>query len=305
MCFSSRANSRQIWFGLFLVLLFLFPAFSGCLVNKAKYLKVIEEKESYHQSLDQCRSELEQTGNKQLALQEKLNKSQAEINTLMEDLASLEIERQENLNKIVSYKKKLEAKEAKTEKVTDTYQVLMEQLSQEVNDGKIRIDQSENRLKLNLVNKVLFASGSAALSARGKEVLEKVGFVLQDLSDRKILIEGHTDNIPIKTNLKKRFASNWELSAMRASAVVRYLQEYVGIDARLLSATGYSMYQPLAVNDTAEGRQANRRIEIILTPFSPQEMQRIHSVPEPPFSSLPPRAPPQNGGRPFSGKSGQ
>ena len=73
---------------------------------------------------------------------------------------------------------------------------------------------------------------------------------------------------------------------MRACAVVRYLQEYVGIDPRLLSATGYSMYQPLASNDTAEGRHSNRRIEIILVPLSPQEMERIYSPPIP-FSSQP------------------
>jgi len=83
---------------------------------------------------------------------------------------------------------------------------------------------------------------------------------------------------------------------MRATAVVHYLQEQGGIDPRLLAATGYSMYRPFRENDTTEGRQANRRIEIILTPLSPQEMQEFHASPtqavEPPsIPSVPPESP--------------
>lgn len=77
---------------------------------------------------------------------------------------------------------------------------------------------------------------------------------------------------------------------MRATAVVRYLQEKAGIDPRLLAATGYSMYRPLGENNTAEGRQANRRIEIILTPLSPQEMQALHASPS--EAVVPPQNPP-------------
>jgi chemotaxis protein MotB len=145
-------------------------------------------------------------------------------------------------------------------------------------------------LKLNLVDKILFPSGSAKLTDKGKEVLDKVGFALKDINDRRIMIEGHTDDVPLSPSLQKRYGSNWGLSAMRATAVVRYLQEHGGIDPRLLAATGYSMYRPYRENDTIEGRQANRRIEIILTPLSPQEMQDLYASPT--QAETPPSIPP-------------
>jgi chemotaxis protein MotB len=82
--------------------------------------------------------------------------------------------------------------------------------------------------------------------------------------DQDILVEGHTDNIPLSAALKKRFPSNWELSTARAAAVVRIFQEQAGIAPERLSATGYSFYRPVAPNSTEEGRHQNRRIEIIL-----------------------------------------
>jgi chemotaxis protein MotB len=117
-----------------------------------------------------------------------------------------------------------------------------------------------------------------------------VGFALKDISDRRIMIEGHTDNVPLSPKLQKIYGSNWGLSALRATSVVRYLQEEGGIDPRLLGATGYSMYRPFRENDSSEGRQANRRIEIILTPLTPQEMQELYASET--QGEAPPSAPP-------------
>jgi len=91
--------------------------------------------------------------------------------------------------------------------------------------------------------------------------------ILKDVKDKRIQIEGHTDNVPIVSALKKRFPTNWELSTARATEVVRYLQEQGGLDPKLLSATGYAEYQPVAANDTDEGKRKNRRIEIVLLPL--------------------------------------
>ncbi len=273
---------RLIYTG-FIVISFFVPL-TGCLVDKSLYLKEVEEKTACQLALAESQSKLQDEKDKQQTLHTEILKQQTEINALMEDLATLEVEREEKIRKLTQYKQQLKEREKKITHVTDTYRNLMQHLSQEIDDGKIRIDQSESRLKLNLVDKILFSSGSASLSAKGKEILDKVGFVLKDITDRKIMIEGHTDNEPLKASSKKYFASNWELSAFRATAVVRHLQESVNIDSRLLSATGYSMYQPVASNDTPEGRQENRRIEIILTPLSTQEMQKLYSEPEQPIS---------------------
>ncbi len=280
---------RLIYTG-FIVFCFFIPL-AGCLVDKNVYLKEIEEKTACQEALVQNQTKLQEEKDKQQTLHTEFLKQQTEINALLEEMANLEVERDEHIRKLAQYKRQLEEREKKITHVTDTYRDLMQHLSQEINDGKIRIDQSESRLKLNLVDKILFSSGSASLSLKGKEVLDKVGFVLKDITDRKIMIEGHTDNEPLKASSKKYFASNWELSAFRATAVVRYLQESVNIDTRLLSATGYSMYQPVAPNDTPEGRQKNRRIEIILTPLSTQEMQKVYSPPEQPISPMQPPLP--------------
>jgi len=124
----------------------------------------------------------------------------------------------------------------------------------------------KNRLTMTMVDKILFASGSAQIHKEGRAVLDKVDSILKDVKDKRIQIEGHTDNKAIVSSLKKKFPTNWELSTARATEVVKYLQEH-GIDPGLLSATGYAENQPIASNDTEEGRQKNRRIEIVLLPL--------------------------------------
>ena len=126
-----------------------------------------------------------------------------------------------------------------------------------------------DQLSVDMVDEVLFDSGEAALKPAGVEVLKKVGAVLKKASNRRIEVQGHTDNVPIRGALTKRFATNWELSAARAINVARYLQDDARVDPAMLSASGYSEYRPKASNDTEEGRRLNRRIEILLGPLLP------------------------------------
>jgi chemotaxis protein MotB len=125
----------------------------------------------------------------------------------------------------------------------------------------------KNRLTMTMVDKIIFPSGSAEISKAGKKVLDKVVSILKDVKDKRIQVEGHTDNVPIVSDLKNKFPTNWELSTARATEVVRYLQETGGIEPQLLSATGYASYQPVAPNETDAGRHKNRRIEIVLLPL--------------------------------------
>ena len=269
---------------------------SACLVEKSKYSDELKARQDCQRSLDQSQQGERRLEGRLRDLEQRLEQEAGQNRALLEEVATLQAEREEHMHKVSMYEQKLKEREHQISRVTDTYKNLIDHLSQEIHEGKIRIDQSETRLKLNLVDKILFPSGSAELTAKGKEVLDKVGFALKDINDRRIMIEGHTDDVPLSPKLQKRYGSNWGLSAMRATAVVHYLQEQGGIDPRLLAATGYSMYRPFRENDTTEGRQANRRIEIILTPLSPQEMQELHASPTqavapPAIPSAPPESP--------------
>jgi len=100
------------------------------------------------------------------------------------------------------------------------------------------------------------------LKAEGQQILEKIAGVLDQHTNRQVHVIGHTDDVPIR----RKFASNWELSTARATAAVRFLQERAGFDPRRLGALGYGEFHPIASNSTAEGRAKNRRIEVVILP---------------------------------------
>jgi len=146
-----------------------------------------------------------------------------------------------------------------------TYDSLVGEMNVEIKKGEITITQLKDKLSVNLVEKILFDSGSADIKKDGKSVLDRVAEILVKVTDKQIRVAGHTDNVPIGPRIRERFPSNWELSTARATTVARYLQDK-GIDPNLLSAGGYSEYRPVAPNDTDENKSKNRRIEIDLVP---------------------------------------
>jgi len=146
----------------------------------------------------------------------------------------------------------------------DTKKTIETSLKDQIEAQEIEVVEEVDRLKVVFVDKILFDSGSAEINDRGRELLRIMADSLKANKDQDILVEGHTDNIPLSAALKKRFPSNWELSTARAAAVVRIFQEQAGIAPERLSASGYSFYRPVAPNTTEEGRHQNRRIEIIL-----------------------------------------
>lgn len=161
---------------------------------------------------------------------------------------------------VADEKAKVEQEKLSLEELTDS-------LKQEIEAKEVKITELEGKLTVNLMDKVLFDSGKAEIKKAGREVLDKIAEnLLNKYPDRAILVEGHTDNVPIGGDLRARFPTNWELSTARATAAVRQLQEHGGVSSERLSAIGYSEYHPIASNDTAEGRAKNRRIEIILLP---------------------------------------
>jgi chemotaxis protein MotB len=234
-------------------------AVAGCGIPAAEHAKVVNE-------LADCAQQRFDATAQANTCKDQLRGLLSENEGLRREKTSLQKDKEGLSSRVSELSVKAEQTE-KLEKATQTYQDLQAKLEQEIRDGKIQISEMKNRLTVTMVDKILFPSGSAEVSNEGKLVLDKVIPVLKDIKDKRIQVEGHTDNVQILSAIKAKYPTNWELSAARATQVVRYLQDDGGIDPQLLSATGYSEYQPVAPNDTAEGKAKNRRIEIVLLPI--------------------------------------
>ena len=154
------------------------------------------------------------------------------------------------------------AREAQAQTRLNEYNSMLRQLKSMMDAGKLDVSVRNNKLVVSLPEAVLFSSGQAKLKPEGAKVLADVGPILASLKGRSFQVGGHTDNVPINT---RRFPSNWELSGARAIDVTKLLVEY-GVPADRISAAAYAATQPIASNDTPEGRALNRRIDIALEP---------------------------------------
>lgn len=130
---------------------------------------------------------------------------------------------------------------------------------------------------ISLADNMLFKSGSYDISPKAMDILDKIAKIIKDYKNYSVLVEGNTDNVPInRTNIR----NNWDLSALRASSVVQVLQNKFGVDPQRLTAGGRGEYNPIATNATPEGRQLNRRTQIIITPSLDQFMDLIDKAPD-------------------------
>ena len=292
---------RQV---LLLLLVLPLLALSAC-VSKQTYDQQLQQSESLSSQVDNlesniadlkdelsntrtrladCRSELEQKTLEFESEKERLgsiyaarqDKTARTMEGLEQEIAQLQQDKMALLDEVdmledetARLQKELEreqiAREARIAKVSSTYNELVDNLEQELERGELTIKQLKNKLSVNMVGQILFASGTANLTADGKRVLKQVGTSLKKIADKRICVEGHTDNVPIKPSMHEVFPSNWELAATRAANVVHFLQDEVGIRGERLEIRAMGPYQPVADNSTAEGRAQNRRIEIVLT----------------------------------------
>ncbi|ASS50925.1 MAG: flagellar motor protein MotB [Candidatus Fluviicola riflensis] len=141
-----------------------------------------------------------------------------------------------------------------------------DELTMEIRDGKVYVSMSD---------KLLFKSGSAAVEPKGVEALQALADVLNKNPDIQILVEGHTDNVPIKTAIYK---DNWDLSVGRATSITRLLNEKYAVAATRMTASGRGEYYPRATNETQEGKAMNRRTEIILSPKLDEIMNLLNNA---------------------------
>lgn len=233
----------------------------------AKVADLEKQKAALQQENANIKSTLE-TSRSQLTkdvveLKNRLSENAARIKALEDELAAKN-------NEIAQLKAQADQlaqeKERAIAQVKGTYDSLVTELKHEIKQGEIQITQLKDKLTVNMVDKILFDSGSAVIKKNGEKVLDRVAEILKGITKQQIKVEGHTDNVPISSRLAERFPSNWELSTARATTVVRYLQGR-GVNPGVLSAEGYAEYRPVSPNDTDEGKSANRRIEIVLLPL--------------------------------------
>ena len=130
---------------------------------------------------------------------------------------------------------------------------------------------------ISLADNMLYKSGSYEVNDRAQETLSKIAKIIMDYKDYDVLIEGNTDNVPIS---RENIRNNWDLSCLRASSVVQYLQNHYGVDQNRLPNIKKNKYNKLATNDTSVGKQRNRRTQIIITPKLDQFMDLIDKAPE-------------------------
>ena len=201
----------------------------------------------------------------------KIQENIAKNNALIKKIAIKETEllsraeRIDRLEKIISSQKKI---------LSDLKNRISEALLNYRGKG-LSIKQRNGKVYISMENKLLFKSGKWNIELQGKQALIRLSKVLEENPDISILIEGHTDNIPFTS--KGAMESNWDLSTKRATAVVKILLENNNILPQNLTAAGKSEFVPIASNTTIEGRAANRRIEIILSPSLDKIIELINS----------------------------
>lgn len=254
-------------------------ALSGACVTSGKYdAKVAELNQSLKREQD-MRAEIDRLKKEIKGLQASLESGQKQYDdaaALIGELKDRLSKLGQNVDKLASERGQLAAgledaqrrleelrkQKAAAEARAATFRNLVEKLRSMIDNGQLKVAIRNGRMIIVLPNDVLFDSGKVDLKQAGKEALMQVAQVLAGIGDRRFLVAGHTDNVPIKTS---RFPSNWELSTARAVEVAKLLVAG-GMKADVLGAAGYAEFDPVGPNDSPDAKALNRRIEIILEP---------------------------------------
>jgi chemotaxis protein MotB len=284
------------------ILLVLVASIFGSCVSKKKYASLEEEYNASQQEIVNLK------GNLQKCLVEKSNNN-AKVSSLEEQLALLKQQNDHLKETNKSTLKQVENLTVLTQSASDNIKSVISQLSEKdkyingirdamtkkdslnlaiafhlkreladgIQDEDIQINVEKTVVYIELSDKLLFTSGSANVLPKAKEILGKVATVIKGRPDMEVMVEGHTDNVAIKTQCIK---DNWDLSTKRATSVLRVLQNDYGIDPKRLVAAGRSEYVPLDSNDTVEGRARNRRTRIIILPKLDQFFDILEQKPQ-------------------------
>jgi len=242
---------------------------AGCGVKKATHQKVLD-------SLATCQNELEDARKVNDAQKKSIAQLEDELGTTRTErdkMTQAELDKQKRINALLNEMKankqeveqellKLRDQRDQAQQRLASYRKLYDRFKSLVDTGKLQVAFRNGQMVLKLPSSVLFASGQGELSKGGKQALGEILAILLEFKDRRFMIAGHTDNVPIRS---RRFRDNWHLSTARALSVLEFMIQ-AGFEGKNLAAAGYGQFDPVASNDTEDGRQQNRRIEIILVP---------------------------------------
>ncbi|MFC0603725.1 OmpA/MotB family protein [Winogradskyella pulchriflava] len=257
---------------------------SAC-VSKKKYLALEQENGEIKSELTKTQVEKEDLENKFAKIQARVDDYNAKINSLNEDVEGLKIENDIKLDvnadgTVISNKSRQKmlatlenvdpAKLAEAKTLKDSMNLAVQynlaktmDTSDFNEDEDIAVNINETVVMISISDKMLFNSGSYRISSKANNILQKLADVINSEESIDVMVEGHTDSRPINT---EKIADNWDLSVLRATSVVRKLQNKYNVDPAKLIASGRSSYQPLVENNSSENRSKNRRTRIILMP---------------------------------------
>jgi chemotaxis protein MotB len=220
-----------------------------------------------YQSREQAQSALIAARGTLETAQAKVAELEAQKHQLEAQKAQLEADKETLETAKAELARSVQAKEGELSQLKGTYDSFREKMKDEIARGDINLEQTGGKLRVGLVDKILFDTGEAEISKRGEGVLARLAEALAGIPDKQIQVSGHTDKLPINSKLSERYPTNWELSTARATQVVRFLTEKAGVPPQRMVASGYGEFHPIASNKTVAGRAKNRRIEILLTPL--------------------------------------
>jgi chemotaxis protein MotB len=192
--------------------------------------------------------------------------STSKYNLLQTELGEVRQENEELTRKFDVLEEEYAVGIASKEARARTMEEMVNELKSEVDAKTVKINILEDSLHIEVVNRLLFDSGSATIKPEGREVLARIAPILERAEGETIKVVGHTDERPPSARLQKRYPSNWDLSVARATSVVKVLQWGLGINPQRLVAAGVSEYRPLATGEEEDVQAANRAVEIILLP---------------------------------------
>ncbi|MBD5212437.1 MAG: OmpA family protein [Bacteroidales bacterium] len=267
--------------------------FTGC-ASKKQYVKLQEDYKALQAEYQTTRDGLTECNAESKSLKYLLQQANANNDELKRGMASLKASLDEslksssqgsvNIAKLVdeinasnAYIKHLVEAKSKSDSLN---MVLTNNLTRSLSTSELKdvdIKVLKGVVYISLADNMLFKSGSYEVSDAAMATLSKIAKILKDYDDYEVLVEGNTDNVPIK---KTNIRNNWDLSALRASSIVQVLQDKFGINPNRLTAGGRGEFNPLTDNDTEAGKARNRRTEIIITPKLDQFLDLIDQAPE-------------------------
>lgn len=231
------------------------------------------ETQELSQSLTMARRHSQQTETRVADLRAQLTAQQSQQTESAKKAGRFERAYENSRARVRELQKNLVATQKKLLRFEDRirFQIQLEkdmkaQFSRERRRGTVEVRRAGDRVIISIASAILFKSGSAKVRSESKALLVKFSSLLRRYSNREVQVQGHTDNVQISDRLAERWETNWELSAARATRVLRYFVEVGNLDPRRVSGAGMGEFRPVADNDTREGRRTNRRIEIVIFP---------------------------------------